>query len=146
MRIMPAILFLAATATQLSLAQDTQAHILIYRARHFEGSALKPVVRLDGQPILKLVNGRFIALDVAPGEHVLTSDQEIPSLRVTLSPGEIIYVQGVIRSFRQFSNGRLELFKATPSDATEEIRHLKPVDQTTSLDPTRSALVESQSQ
>lgn len=113
---------------------DKTAHIVIYRARHFEGSALKPEVRLDGRQILKLVNGRFFSLDVSPGEHVLTTDQELAPVRISLSSGQTIYVQGVVRTFRQFSNGRLELFEAVPDDARKQIQDLKPLDRRSLLD------------
>lgn len=113
---------------------DKTAHVVIYRARHFEGSALKPAVRLDGRPILKLVNGRFFSLEVSPGEHVLTTDQELAPVRISLSPGQTLYVQGVVRTFRQFSNGRLELFEAVPDDARKQIQDLKPLDRRSLLD------------
>jgi len=82
--------------------------LVVFREKHFEGSALKPSIYMDGQEITRLNNGSYFTLPIKPGKHNLTSSaKHEASLDIDAKAGESNYVQMIIVTGTWRGAGRL---------------------------------------
>ena len=94
---------------------EPQTALVVFREKHFEGSALKPSIYLDDQEITRLNNGSYFTLPIKPGKHTLNSSakHEAP-LELDVKAGESNYVQMIIVAGTWRGAGRLV---PVPADA-----------------------------
>ena len=72
---------------------DTPATIYFYRAKRFQGSALKPSVFIDDAPVGNLHNGDSLRFSLKPGKHRVYSTDKSTGIDLEVKPGETYYVR-----------------------------------------------------
>lgn len=108
-------------------APDAQATLIVFREKHFQGSALKPSIYVDGQEVARLKNGSYYSLPIKTGKHELASSAKHESaLELDIKPGETNYVQMIVVAGTWRGAGRLVPVPAEDGKAT--IAKLKPLD------------------
>lgn len=119
-------LFSAVSFAQSAPPHDGKATLIFFREEHFNGSALKPSVYMDGKEINRLANGRWFSVEVEPGKHSLgSSAKHEPTSVVDLAPNETAYVEMVIINGTWRGGGRL--ITVDPGEAEAKVRKLKPM-------------------
>jgi hypothetical protein len=71
----------------------SKATMVIYRAREYAGSALRPTVVLDGKDLVNIGNGKVFVAAVSPGHHVFEMDDKKSGTSVDLKPGQEVYLK-----------------------------------------------------
>jgi hypothetical protein len=74
-----------------TLRAESLARVYIFAAWESSYRSWVPVV-CDGVLVAKVKRGRFLAINVSPGQHMLTVKDSLPVF-VNLRPGEEIFVQ-----------------------------------------------------
>ena len=69
------------------------ATIYFYRAKRFQGSALKPSVFIDDAPVGNLHNGDSLRFSLKPGKHRVYSTDKSTGIDLEVKPGETYYVR-----------------------------------------------------
>lgn len=87
---------------------EPQTTIVVFREKHFQGSALKPSIYVDDQEITRLNNGSYFTLPIKPGKHTLSSSakHEAP-LEIDVKAGESSYIQMIVVAGTWRGAGRL---------------------------------------
>jgi hypothetical protein len=89
-------------ATRSETSSGNMAKIVVFREKAFKGNAIKPPVIYDGFLVAYLYNGKYVELQVPPGQHAISSDKEGSrifagkrenSLIIDAKAGETSYVQ-----------------------------------------------------
>jgi len=100
--------------------------IVFFREGHFNGSALKPSIIVDGKEVDRLTNGRWFAVHAEPGKHQLQSSaKNEPATVIETMAGQTTYVQMVILQGNWRGGGRL--LQVDAGDAQKVIAKLKPL-------------------
>jgi hypothetical protein len=106
---------------------EPQTTLVIFREKHFEGSALKPSIYVDDQDVTRLNNGTYFTLPIKSGKHTLTSSaKHEASLEIDAKAGETSYVQMIIVTGTWRGAGRLVL--VSTEDGKAATSKLKPVE------------------
>lgn len=105
---------------------DTKATVHFYRYKQFVGSALSPSVYCDDGELARMDNGRFFTAKLAPGKHVLRSNDAQSGIESELKGGEEYYVRVEIAAGAWKGHGRLILVQ--PEQGAYEIKKLKELD------------------
>lgn len=81
----------------LATLSPDQGRIYFYREASVIGAAIQPQILLDGVSVGRSQPGGYFVVDVAPGEHVVTSTTEVET-KLTLHAGEgrTLYVSSSI--------------------------------------------------
>jgi hypothetical protein len=110
-----------------SAQSEPESTLVVFREKHFEGSALKPSIYLDGQELTRLKNGSYFTVQIKPGKHDLSSSakHEAP-LPLDAKAGESNYVQMIVVTGTWRGAGRLVPVSA--EDGKTAISKLKPLD------------------
>lgn len=117
----------SSSSTAAPAASDAQATLIVFREKHFQGSALKPSIYVDGQEVARLKNGSYYSMPIKTGKHELASSAKHESaLELDIKPGETNYVQMIVVAGTWRGAGRLVPVPAEDGKAT--IAKLKPVD------------------
>jgi hypothetical protein len=74
-------------------AQPAPAPLYFYRAKRFQGSALKPSVFVDDAPAGNLHNGDSLKFSLKPGKHRIYSTDKSTGIDLEVKPGETYYVR-----------------------------------------------------
>jgi hypothetical protein len=72
---------------------DSPATIFFYRAKRFQGSAIKPSVFVDDAAVGNMHNGDSIKFSVKPGNHRIYSTDKSTGIDLNVKPGETYYVR-----------------------------------------------------
>ena len=100
--------------------------IIFFRESHFNGSALKPSIYLDGKELDRMANGRWFSVHAEPGKHQLQSSaKNEPATVIETVAGQTTYVQLVILQGTWRGGGRL--LQVDPAEAQKVIAKLKPL-------------------
>jgi hypothetical protein len=119
----------AVSFAQSEPSRDAKAKLIFFREGHFNGSALKPSVYVDGKEINRLANGRWFSVEVEPGKHNLgSSAKHEPATVIDLAPNETAYVEMVITTGTWRGGGRL--ITVDPGEAEAKVHKLKPMTDT----------------
>lgn len=117
----------ASSTSAQPTAPEQKATLVIFREKHFEGSALKPSIYVDGQEIVRLKNGSYYIFQTTPGKHELASSaKHEASLELDVKGGENNYVQMIVVAGTWRGAGRLVPVPA--EDGKTAITKLKPLD------------------
>lgn len=85
------MLLLTIAATIAAPQAEGRARIIIYRGSGIVGLVQGCAVNLKGRELADLTRGKYIEVDVAPGQHVLTNEETTEV--VTVGPRETAYVR-----------------------------------------------------
>jgi hypothetical protein len=83
----------AQSAPAAASDSDSPATIFFYRAKRFQGSALKPSVFVDDAPVGNLHNGDSLKFSLKPGKHRIYSTDKSTGIDLEVKPGETYYVR-----------------------------------------------------
>jgi hypothetical protein len=72
---------------------DTPATVYFYRAKRFQGSAIKPSVFVDDAAVGNLHNGDSLKFSLKPGKHRIYSTDKSTGIDLEVKPGETYYVR-----------------------------------------------------
>ena len=109
----------AATAT----AGDQTATLIFYRYKAFVGSALEPGVFCDDVEIAKMDNGRWFKALIAPGKHVIQSNDKQAGIELDLKAGEEYYIRVDLVAGFWKGHGRVQL--VPKEQGSFEVKKLK---------------------
>ena len=125
---------LAALALPLqSQSPDDVAHLHVYRARRFTGSALAPSIYVDGHQIVRLGNGRRCTIKLMPGMHIIKSDDKSSAISLDAKSGQDYFVR--IDEESGFWKGHGKLTLLLPDQGNPEYQLQKPVESERKITP-----------
>jgi hypothetical protein len=104
-----------------------EGYVVLYRLKHFTGSALEPPILVDGILAAKMDNGRFITLALAPGRHQISSNKKNQTLSVDVKANQIQYIQMMIEAGAAKGHGNLLMI--SPEQASQDVSLVKTSDQ-----------------
>lgn len=111
---------------QPDVDKSKDSTIVFFREGHFNGSALKPSIIVDGKEVDRLANGRWFSVHAEPGKHQLQSSaKNEPATVIETVAGQTTYVQMVILQGNWRGGGRL--LQVDAGDAQKVIAKLKPL-------------------
>ena len=111
---------------QVVSSSDSKATVHFYRYKQFVGSALSPSVYCDDGELARMDNGRFFTATLAPGKHVLRSNDAQSGIESELKGGQEYYIRVEIAAGAWKGHGRLILVQ--PEQGAYEIKKLQPLD------------------
>jgi hypothetical protein len=85
------VLLAAAILAPRSLPADNPTRIYVFAAWELPVRSWVPIL-CDGRVVAKIKRGRFFAINVAPGQHILSEQDGVPAF-VDAHSGEDAYVQ-----------------------------------------------------
>ncbi len=109
-------------------ADRSQATVIIYRASGVVGGLYKPSVFDENGEILKMRNGRFVALTVKPGSHTFTSTMAGNKVTIDAKAGETYYLVFTLATYSQYGTFKGQVTQVEAGQAKTEVAKLKPVD------------------
>jgi hypothetical protein len=122
-----AILFTVLAPVESLVAQDDgKATVYVYRQKKFGGSGLSPSVFLDNKKVADMDNGRYFALKLEPGSHVIRSNEKDSEIDQTWDAGKFYFVK--INIATGFLKGHGQIAPVAEKQARKEIADLKPLD------------------
>jgi hypothetical protein len=116
-----------------------KATVYIYRPGKFFGKALEPSVFLDEQKLLDMDNARYLALKLAPGRHILRSNEKNSEIDQVWDSGQTYYIKITIAAGMMKGHGQMGM--VTEKLALKEMQQLRPLDKD-NIEPDYLALVD----
>lgn len=116
-----------------------KATVYIYRPGKFVGKALEPSVFLDEQKLLDMDNARYLALKIAPGRHILRSNEKNSEIDQMWDGGQTYYIKLTIAA--GMMKGRGQMGMVTEKLALKEMQRLRPLDKD-KIEPDYRAIVD----
>jgi len=110
----------------LPVADAPKATIYIYRPSKFQGKTLEPDVFCDEKKVADMDNGRYFALKVDPGAHVVRSNEKDSIIDQDFEGGKVYYVK--ISILPGFFKGHGQIAPVSERQALVEMKKLKPLD------------------
>jgi len=136
-----------ATGTaQATGSSDSKATIYVYRYKQFAGSALAPSVYCDEAQLAKMENGRYFAVRLDPGKHVLHSNDKQSGIELDLKAGQQYFVRVEIATGLMKGHGRLILVAPEQGGYEMQSSKLKPLGADKVVDATRVSIEEARLQ
>jgi hypothetical protein len=120
---------LVAVATEPSTtpANAEEATVFIYRPKKMVGGALEPSVYVDETELARMDNGRFFAIKVKPGKHIIRMTDDNKGYAIDMGPGQKYFFRIGIEAGMWKGHGKITLDDA--ERAIAEIKKLKFLDQ-----------------
>ena len=69
------------------------AYLHVYRARRYMGSALAPTIIVDTTKVARVGSGRRFTAKLAPGTHMVLSDDKSSAITVEAVAGQHYYIR-----------------------------------------------------
>jgi len=103
------------------------ATVFIYRPSKLIGKALEPSVFVDGTELARMDNGRYFALKLPPGKHLIHMTSDKKGYALDMGPGQSYFFRIGIEMGMLKGRGKITLDDS--ERAVEEIKKLKFIDQ-----------------
>ncbi|HET6979272.1 MAG TPA: DUF2846 domain-containing protein [Pyrinomonadaceae bacterium] len=103
------------------------AIVFIYRPKKIVGSALEPSVFVDETELARMDNGRYFAIKVKPGKHIIRLTNDKKGYALDMGPGQKYFFRIGIEAGMWKGQGKITLDDA--ERAITEIKKLKFLDQ-----------------
>lgn len=103
------------------------ATVFIYRPSKLMGKALEPSVYVDGTELARMDNGRYFALKLPPGKHLIHMTSDKKGYALDMGPGQSYFFRIGIEMGMLKGRGKITLDDS--ERAVEEIKKLKFLDQ-----------------
>ena len=113
-------------ATRSSSDKPKDAIIYIYRPDKWMGYAKEPSIFLDGTELARMDNGRYFAVKVPPGVHMVHMTKKQRGFSINMGPGETYYFRVAIEMGFWGNHGKLTLEDAPTGIA--EIKKIQFID------------------
>jgi hypothetical protein len=117
---------MTAAALPAVAQDDAKATVYVYRPGKFIGKALEPSVFLDEQKLLDMDNGRYFALKLDSGRHIIRSNEKDSEIDQTWEAGKAYYVKITIAAGMMKGHGQMGM--VTEKLALKEMQKLRPLD------------------
>ena len=108
-------------------ANTEEATVFIYRPKKIVGSALEPSVFVDETELARMDNGRFFAIKVKPGKHIIRMTDDKKGYALDMGPGQKYFFRIGVEAGMFKGHGKITLDDA--ERAIKEIQKLKFLDQ-----------------
>jgi uncharacterized protein DUF2846 len=106
-----------------SPANAADATVFIYRPGKMMGKALEPSVFVDDIELARMDNGRYFALKLKPGKHIVHMTDDKKGYAVDMGPGQTYFFRIGVEMGMFKGHGKITLDDA--QRATAEIKKLK---------------------
>ncbi len=103
------------------------ATVFIYRPSKLMGKALEPSVFIDGTELARMDNGRYFALKLPPGKHIVHLTNDKKGYALDMGPGQAYFFRVGIEMGMMKGRGKITL--DDPERAVTEIKKIKFIDQ-----------------
>ena len=110
-----------------SAANTQEATVFIYRPKKIVGSALEPSVFVDETELARMDNGRFFAIKLKPGKHIIRMTDDKKGYALDMGPGQKYFFRIGVEAGMFKGHGKITLDDA--ERAIKEIQKLKFLDQ-----------------
>jgi len=110
-----------------SAANTADATVFIYRPSKMMGKALEPSVFVDDTELARMDNGRYFALKLKPGKHIVHMTDDKKGYAVDMGPGQTYFFRIGVEMGMFKGHGKITLDDA--ERATAEIKKLKFIGQ-----------------
>jgi hypothetical protein len=119
---------LVAVAPATPTATNTSdAIVYIYRPSKMVGKALEPSVFVDDKELARMDNGRYFALKLKPGKHIIHMTDDKKGYAIDMGPGQTYYFRIGVEMGMWKGRGKLTLDE--PDRAITEIKKIKFIGQ-----------------
>jgi len=116
-----------ATEPSASTANAEDATVFVYRPKKIVGSALEPSVFVDETELARMDNGRYFAIKVKPGKHIIRMTDDKKGYALDMGPGQKYFFRIGVEAGMFKGHGKITLDDA--ERAIKEIQKLKFLDQ-----------------
>jgi hypothetical protein len=99
------------------------ATVYVYRPKKMVGSALEPSVFVDEVELARMDNGRYFAVKVKPGKHIVRMTDDKKGYALDMAPGQVYFFRIGIEAGMWKGHGKITLDDA--ERAKVEIKKLK---------------------
>src|SRR6185369_10368093 len=113
---------LAPVAMETTAASTEEATVFIYRPDKWTGKALEPSVFVDETELARMDNGRYFALKLKPGKHIIHMTDDKKGYAFDMGPGQTYYFRVGIEM--GMWKGHV---KITLDDADRAIKEIKKI-------------------
>jgi hypothetical protein len=114
---------LVAVVPETPIAVNTEdAIVYIYRPSKYGGKALEPSVFLDDTELARMDNGRYFALKLKPGKHIIHLTDDKKGYAIDMGPGQTYYFRVGIEMGMWKGHGKITL-----DDADRAIKEIKKI-------------------
>ena len=103
-------------------ADTTEATVYIYRPGKMAGKALEPSVFVDDTELARMDNGRYFALRLKPGKHIVHMTDDKKGYAIDMGPGQTYYFRIGIEMGMWKGHGKITL-----DDADRAIKEIKKI-------------------
>lgn len=104
------------------VADTTEAIVYIYRPGKYAGKALEPSVFVDDTELARMDNGRYFALKMKPGKHIVHMTDDKKGYAIDMGPGQTYYFRIGIEMGMWKGHGKITL-----DDADRAIKEIKKI-------------------
>ena len=114
---------LAPVVMETTAPSTEQATVFIYRPDKWAGYALEPSVFVDETELARMDNGRFFAIKLKPGKHIVRMTDEKKGYAVDMGPGQTYFFRIGMEMGMWKGHGKITLDDR--ERAVKEIKKLK---------------------
>jgi len=114
---------LVPVVTEPTAASSEEATVFIYRPNKWPGRALEPSVFVDETELGRMDNGRYFALKLKPGKHIIRMTDDKKGYAIDMGPGQTYFFRIGIEMGMWKGHGKITLDDR--ERAIEEIKKLK---------------------
>lgn len=118
---------LVAVAMEPAAASSEEATVFIYRPKKFTGRALEPSVFVDETELARMDNGRYFAIKLKPGKHIIRMTDDKKGYAIDMGPGQTYFFRIGIEAGMWKGHGKITLDDR--ERAIDEIKKLKFIGQ-----------------
>jgi hypothetical protein len=116
-----------AGAMEPTAASSEEATVFIYRPNKWGGRALEPSVFVDETELARMDNGRYFAIKLKPGKHIIRLTEDKKGYALDMGPGQTYFFRIGIEMGMWKGHGKITLDDR--ERAIEEIKKLKFIGQ-----------------
>src|SRR6185369_6868663 len=104
------------------VADTTEATVYIYRPSKMAGKALEPSVFVDDTDLARMDNGRYFALKLKPGKHIIHMTDDKKGYAIDMGPAQTYYFRIGLEMGMWKGHGKITL-----DDADRAIKEIKKI-------------------
>ena len=112
---------------ETTAANSEAATVFIYRPNKWAGRALEPSVFVDETELARMDNGRYFAIKVPPGKHIIRMTDDKKGYAIDMGPGQTYFFRIGLEAGMWKGHGKITLDDR--ERAVEEIKKLKFIGQ-----------------
>lgn len=113
---------LVALAMEPAPGSNAESIVYIYRPSKLAGKALEPSVFVDDTELARMDNGRYFAIKLPPGKHLIRMTDDKKGYAIDMGPGQTYYFRIGIEMGMWKGHGKITL-----DDAERAIKEIKKI-------------------